>query len=175
MSMNRFDRGGTVKVCEEGDFLLREGEVSTSAFYVASVALRLFFPSGDSEVTLEFFFEGAVVTSLASFKTGLPSEYALQAIEPGRIVEVPKASVESFLAAHPAFGLELIGNLEDRLIGYIDRLRSFLALTAEERYGDLVLQQPALLQRVKQKYLASYLGIQPESLSRIRHSRSHRS
>lgn len=163
---------GSEQVFAEGQYLLSEGEVSSSAFSIAAGALRLYFLSGDSEVTLEFFFEHSVVASVASFRNGLPSEFFIQAIEPTRVLVIPRQSLEDFGRSNPSFYPELIGDLEDRLICYVNRLRSFLSLTAEERYEELALGHPEILQRVKQKYIASYLGITPESLSRIRTNRS---
>lgn len=163
---------GTEKTYAEGEFLLYEGEVSSSAFYVLEGALRLYFLSGESEITLEFFFEHSVVASVASFRRGLPSEFVIQSIEPTRALVIPRQALEDYGRSSPSFYPEVIGDLEDRLICYVNRLRSFLSLTAEERYEELALLQPAVVQRVKQKYIASWLGITPESLSRIRNNRS---
>jgi len=163
---------GKLRNCKEGEYLLQEGEVATSAFYILSGALRLFFDSGEAEITLEFFFERSMVASIASFTKGVQSEFSVQTIEASSIIEIPRQNLEKYLTSAPEVETELRNTLEARIIYYVNRLRSFLSLTAEERYEELVNKFPQIIHRVKQKYIASFIGIRPESLSRIRKERT---
>ena len=157
---------------EEETILLRGDEKAKEAYYIVSGGIRLFFYTDDSEVTLEFFFENSIVSSFSSFREGVPSAYWLETIEKSELVAIPKAGINQLLTDFPDLSSLYIAGLEDRLSSYIKRLNTLLSHDAKERYNLLVRERPDIIQRVRQKYIASYIGIKPESLSRIRSSRN---
>ena len=165
------DYGNRISVHEE-TILLRAGETAKSAFFILSGGIRLFFYTEQGEVTLEFFFDNSVVSSFSSFKQKKPSNYWLETIEDSELIEIPQENVAKIFAYLPKLRSLYTEGLEDRLSDYISRLNTLLSLEAKDRYDDLVKKRPDIIQRVKQKYIASYIGIKPESLSRIRSNRS---
>ncbi len=150
--------------------LLRGDEKAKDAYYIVSGGIRLFFYTEDSEVTLVFFFENTIVSSFSSFREGTPSVYWLETIEKSELIAIPRTGISQLLQDFPDLTALYITGLEDRLSSYIKRLNTLLAMDAKKRYRQLVLERPDIIQRVQQKYIASYIGIKPESLSRIRSS-----
>ena len=171
IDLNIVKEFGRQRSIQEETILLKEGEKAASAYFVISGGVRLFFYTEKSEVTLEFFFENSFVSSFSSFTKGAPSNYWLETIEPSELLDFSKDNIKRMSHRLPNLQSQYGEALENRLSEYIQRLHTFLSLNAQERYEELVTSRPDLLLRVKQKYLASYIGIAPESLSRIRSNR----
>jgi CRP-like cAMP-binding protein len=138
---------------------------------VNSGLLRVYFNTEASERTCRFLPEGSWYTDFESFATGAPSREHLQALEDSEVVQVDKASLEKLYRQHP--NLERAGRLltESALLEIHHRSQMLTLESPESRYERLCEESPGLVNRVPQYYLASYLNIRPESLSRIRKRR----
>jgi len=156
---------------DEGTILLKQGEAASKAYFILSGGIRLFFYTEDSEVTIDFFFENSFVSSFSSFQTGNNSSFWLETVESSELLVIPKENIETIYREAPNLKELYLHGLEFRLVDYIHRLQVILSLDAKKKYEDLVRTRPDVVQRVKQKYIASYIGIKPESLSRLRSSR----
>jgi CRP-like cAMP-binding protein len=154
----------------KGDQLLREGDVATHLFFVVKGLLRYHYLddlSGDDR-TGQFFDEGQVFTDAASFLTQTPATQFIEALEAGEVLRVPRAALyQAYNADH---AMERFGRLmlENALVGAQRRAANLLRLTPDERYRAFVKARPEVARRVPQYLVASYLGITPEGLSRIR-------
>jgi len=156
---------------EEGTVLLREGEKAQNAYFIKTGGIRLYFYTETADITLEFFFENSFVSSFSSFRDGKTSSFWLETIEDSDLLILPKDEIIKIYRKEPELQFAYTKALEKRLSEYILRSQMLLSLDAKERYEDLVKNRPDVIQRVKQKYIASYIGIKPESLSRLRASR----
>ncbi len=152
----------------KGEFLCREGQTENHIFYLLKGATRNFFRRDGKEFTVDFHFEGEMVTAYHSFLTRKPSFINLEVIEPVEACLIPHDHLYHFyeISKHG----ERVGRLlaEKHYIRRLERETELLSLSAEERYAQLMQRNPALVQHISVKHLSSYLGIQPESLSRIR-------
>ncbi|MEL7531201.1 MAG: Crp/Fnr family transcriptional regulator [Bacteroidota bacterium] len=150
------------------EMLLREGEVCREAFFINEGCLRYFFNVEGEEKSGQFFFENAWYSDFYSFTTGRPTEENIQALEASQLLAISRESLLQLFEQIPK--LERWGRLiaENAFIGLKNVNSAFLNLSPTERYQTLVKERPKVIQRVPQHYIASYLGIQPESLSRIR-------
>ena len=163
-----------LKKIKKDDFLIREGQVENHIYFINKGATRNFFIKDAKDYTVDFQFTDEFVTAYYSLITREPSSVFIELLEDSELVAISVKFLNEFYARY--HNGEKIG----RLIAeyqYIKRLRKemdLLSLTAEERYAGLMPRNPALIQNISVKHLASYLGIQPESLSRIRnlHSRN---
>jgi CRP/FNR family transcriptional regulator, anaerobic regulatory protein len=156
------------KTIKKKEFLLKEGEVCNKVTYLNSGCTRLFFNVNGIENTVQFFFSDSFYTDYASFLTNEPSRENLQALEPCEIIQIAKDDLYQLYNHFPEF--DRVGRLmaEQAFIS-IHKLNSMLKNEEPElRYLNLLKQRPELMKKIPQHYIASYLGIQPESLSRIK-------
>lgn len=148
--------------------LLEEGKVSRYGYYIQEGVIRLWFNNKGKETTFQFFFEGEGVSSVESFRTGQPSMYTIETITAARLYKISRENLEQVMNSIPGFRSQMEEILFQRLLRYTKMFISQIRDTPKERYEALIRDQPHILQRVPLQYIASYLGITPVSLSRIR-------
>jgi len=148
--------------------LLQEGEISNYVHYIKKGCLRQCFNKDGRDITFQFFFEGQAVASIDSFMNNQPSLFTIESIEPSIIFSLSKDNYEQLHRIYP----ELKDGFQDlmfqRFKNYSQLFLSQIKDTPRERYEELIINHPEIIKRVPQHYIASYLGITPISLSRIR-------
>jgi CRP-like cAMP-binding protein len=153
----------------KGEVLLRQGVVATHAYVVLEGCLRSFVVDDEGrEHILQFAPEGWVAGDLKSLVRGVPAVHSIDALEPSRVLLLDEASSEAFDKEYPEWTASHVRGLRSRVMVLTDRIVHLLASNAETRYLDFVATYPQLVQRLPQKLIAAYLGITPESLSRVR-------
>lgn len=155
------------KTIKKNDYLLREGQVCKDIIFVQQGCLRLYNISNEIETSVWFSFEHSSAIEIASFISEKPSSYFIQAIEDSEVLLLPKSELNKLYTTHPKMQEMMKNFLEDVVLNLINRFTALQQDTAEKRYIDL-LSKPAYLQKIPQKYLASFIGVTPTSLSRIR-------
>jgi CRP-like cAMP-binding protein len=148
--------------------LLEAGHYASRLFVIKAGTVRMWFNQDGKDVTLQFFFEGSPVCSFESFLKGIPSDFNIETIEPSDILIIEKDDILAFLESHPQEKERTAMFLIDRMIYYIQLFLSRIKDNPQKRYENLIQENPEILRRVPQHYIASYLGITPVSLSRIR-------
>ena len=149
--------------------LLEEGDISEYLYIVSKGCLRLYvIKENGREVTAQFFFENQMVASMESAFTGRPGRMYLESIEESEVVIVRLSDFKKITERFPGMEKFLINFLQQRLLYYTDLYTSFILNSPEERYERLLKDNPEMIERVPHHYIASYLGITPVSLSRIR-------
>lgn len=151
--------------------LLLEGEISNQMHFIKKGCLRMWFNKDGKDITFQFFFEGQAVASIDSFLSNQPSMFTLESIEPSTIISISKDNFEQLQQSIPKFILGFQEILYKRLRNYSQLFLSRIKDTPRERYEDLIKNHPEIIKRVPQHYIASYLGITPISLSRIRNKK----
>lgn len=151
--------------------LLREGEVSKKLFLIEKGCLRAPFNNGGKDVTFQFFFENNVVASIESFRKRLPSPVSIETLEPSAVWWIHKKDADGIMAEikdiPPPRDLFLDAVFE-RTFNYMKHFFSSIKDTPLQRYRNLINDTPQIVQRVPQRYVASYLGITTVHLSRIK-------
>lgn len=157
----------TLKQVKRKEHFLRQGEVARYIGLVTKGYARLYYLQDGKEITKDFNFENFFCGSYASFSLQQPSRFNVVAMEDLTLILLHR-DIFNLFDKYP--GLQKFGRLmmERMFIRKELRESSFLLDSAEERYEELRTQFPGIELRVPQKYLASYLGITPETLSRIR-------
>ena len=148
--------------------LLHEGEISGHVYVVKKGCLRQWFNKDGKEITFQFFFEGQPVASIDSFMNSEPSLFSIESIEPTTVITIGKDAFHGLCQTYPEFQNVFQDYMYQRFRNYAQLFLSRIKDTPQERYEDLMKNHPEILQRVPQHYIASYLGITPVSLSRIR-------
>jgi CRP-like cAMP-binding protein len=151
--------------------LLRQGDISRKAYLIEKGCIRVGFDNKGDDITFQFFFENQTVSSIESFRSGMPSLFSIETIEPCTLWWIDKNKIDTILeevSAIPAVRNQILEALFERTLNYMTHFLSFVRDTPQERYENLLIQHPYLIQRVPQHYIASYLGISSVHLSRIK-------
>ena len=146
------------------------GQVENCISFIETGVVRLLIPKGENEeeLTFGFSFENEFISAYESFLTRTPSIYQVETLAETQVLSISYADLQE------VYEKTLIGNLIGRLVAerqYLlktKRTNSLLIDTAEQRYLNLFTERPNLIKEIPLKYIASYIGVTPQSLSRIR-------
>lgn len=156
------------KKIKAGDYFLRPGKTCRSIAFIEAGLLRLYYLNDGKEITNCFCKENTLTTSYSSLITQKESEIAIQAIEDSTLIILSNESLQKLYNRSPFW--QQLGRLaaENEYMTTEGHHRFLRDLSATERYKEVIEQESELLQRVPLNYLATYLQITPETLSRIR-------
>ena len=156
---------------QKGEHLFREGDPGDALYFVRKGLLRYYYLADGIEHTGQFFDEGKFVGDVFALTTGAPGLQNIDALEPSEVLVIPTTTLTASYDADQAF--ERFGRrvMEEAMAGSQARTASLLKLSPQERYSRFVAMRPEVARRVPQYVVASYLGITPEALSRIRRRR----
>lgn len=153
---------------DEGATFLFPNKVQTSLYFVQQGVLRSYTKHHDKDVTRWFYGKNDIALSFQSFLYDLPSDIYLQALTSSLLIEIPKDYYNFLCLEHPAFKHwvdHLNGQYLIKYQSYTDRLK---ILSALERYECFVEEYPEINLRVQVQHIASFLGITPDTLTKIR-------
>lgn len=155
---------------KKGEFLLIAGELEEYIYYLHTGVVRLFYADHmvDTETTLDFFFGGDFFCGYESFKNLTPSKINIQAIENVKTYRIHREKFYDLLNSDNNIKDLTIAMLDNILIGKINKDIMQQSLSYEKRYLYILENEPRIIQSVPLKYIASYIGIAQQSLSRIR-------
>ncbi|MFI5152682.1 MAG: Crp/Fnr family transcriptional regulator [Chitinophagales bacterium] len=154
-----------------GTILLREGEVSKKAYMIEKGCVRVWFNNNGKDTTFQFMFENEFVSSAESFRKSIPSFFTMETIEPSVLHWIHKKDLDKIFSdinELQDMRNNMVNIAFERQYHYMRHFLSFIKDKPEQRYLNLLKEQPHIIQRVPQHYIATYLGITPVSLSRIR-------
>ena len=159
----------TPKKLRKKQYLLQEGDTCKYIAFVEKGALKSYVidEAGTERIT-QFALEGWTISDLYSFLTGEPATYHIDAIEDAELVLISKAAHEELLQQVPKYETYIRLQITGAYIALQRRLTSIISLPIEERYKNLIATYPTIVQRVPQHMIASYMGLTPETLSRVR-------
>ncbi len=173
LSEDEFDRAVRpfieVRHFRKKQVITKAGDVEDHLNFVSKGLVRKFYIKGKEEINTQISTEGHIIHAQESFHSRTISEYAVEAIETTTLVSVTYENLEKLYAS--SHKMERLGRLVITFTMVIkDRWQmNLIRLTPRERFIDFMHKNPELLQRVPQKFLASYLNIQPETFSRFKH------
>lgn len=154
------------KSLDKGKLLLKRGQIATSYYFLKSGALRFYYGQ-DRELTAWIVQSGEFFTEISSLNPELPTRFNIEAVESAELYCISKADMELLYKQLPAWQEFGRKTWEGMAIRMIDEIIRFQTMTVEERYLEF-LKKPGFMQLISVKQLASYLGITPNALSRIR-------
>jgi CRP-like cAMP-binding protein len=155
------------KVVKKNDYLLKEGDTCKDLVFVQKGCLRLYYIKEDIEISVWFAFPHSSAIEIYSFISGKPSNYFLQAIEDSEVLYLPKAALNKLYQSQPKMQEMMRHFWEEVILTLVNRFTALQKDSAEKRWLDL-LNTPDYHEKIPQKYLASFIGVTPTSLSRIR-------
>lgn len=162
-----WDKASIIKY-KKGDYVLNQNQVEKYITFLYLGSIRAFQLQDDDDISLDFRFSGDIITAYTSYISQKPSPVAIQALSDSIVIKIHKDSIEQLYEKHHSF--EHLGRLisEYFYLRRIEREIEILSHSAEERYAKLIEKNPKLVAEIPVKFLASYIGIRKQSLSRIR-------
>lgn len=164
-----------VKQYAKGEIISEPGKTNSVVNFISEGAVFVYNYADDKRKIYNFFFEHEFTGDYESFLTRQPAKYGLEAIEGTTTLNLHYDSLQDMYTRYPEF--ERAGRLiaEAQFLRLTERNASLLAEKPDERYEKLIRHKPEVMQRVPQYHIASYLGVTPEALSRIRKRTASRS
>lgn len=156
-----------IKEYKKGDILLSEGEQAIDCYFVMEGMIRTYYLEDGEKKTTEFYTELETINPVSYIKKE-PSEYYIEALEDSIVALGNEERNKQLLMNVPRLGEMLLKMNGDLIVENQIELDDFKKMSPEERYKTLLKTRSDLIQRVPQYHLASYLGITPVSLSRMR-------
>ena len=150
-------------------FILQEGDICRHYTFVAEGCFKKFqVDQKGTEHNLQFAAENDWIMEIDSFYNEKPSRVYLEAMEPSIILQINKSDLFTLFTGNPKFDRNFRVIVENRFVEQENRILQAISSTAEERYRFFLTQYAKLAQRLPNTQIASYLGITPEFLSRMR-------
>ncbi len=153
---------------KKNSLLLKIGEVEDHLCFMRKGVVRFYVPREDHDLTFGFLFENEFVTAYDSFLMRTPSEYQIETLSETILWKITHRDLEKVYEKTDCGNIIGRKMAENMFLIKSKRELSLLSKTAEERYLDLFTDRPKLLQQIPLKYIASYIGVTPQALSRIR-------
>ena len=158
-----------VRTFDKKQIVLNKGEVENHFSIVVKGLARKYFSVGKKEITLQLAVEGHFIHSEISFIQKSPSDMIIETLEPTTFVSISHDNMDLLLETHPQFEHLARLLISDMYVKKNKRYYSQSLQSTRERFLEYLQTHPDMLQRVPQKYLASYLNIKPETFSRLKH------
>jgi len=158
------------RTIERNEFVIQPGEIERNVYFVEDGALRVFFVTEFEENTIRFGYKNSFITSLPSFFNEQPSIFYVQAIRKSKLLILRKQHFLSFIQEKPSRQEHYNQFLQQMIVQQIEREIDILTFSPVERLKRVQERSPQLFQEIPSKYIASYLRMTPETLSRIRKS-----
>jgi CRP-like cAMP-binding protein len=148
--------------------LLQAGDICKDVIFINKGLIRRYYVKDGDEIADNFFFENAFCTDFGSFISQQPSLLYLETIEPCDLLLISHDGLQHLYKTFPSWNESVRILFEGAFVFMQKRAASFLFDSPETRYLKLLQERPKVIRRVPQYMIASYLGISPETLSRIR-------
>lgn len=160
--------GTEISVIKKGEILLKEGDIPRDNYFIVEGCIRQYYLKNGEEKTSNFFTEEEWCLPFTGIENNGKSKYFLECTEQSHVVIANDEKGNDFLEEFPEFQKTSQLILEKEIARQQNELAKYINQTAEQRYIDLQKNRPDLISRVPQFQIASYIGVKPESLSRIR-------
>ncbi|MCW1962652.1 Crp/Fnr family transcriptional regulator [Chryseobacterium viscerum] len=158
------------KEFKRNEFLKISDSTDTSIYFIENGSVRIFMMDENEERIIRFGYTGNIIVSLDSFLSGKPSDLYIQAIKKTTVRIASKKDFYEFIQSseeHLKFWMDI---LEDLVLQQLEREKDLLINAPGERFERVLKRSPRLFQEVPNKYIANYLRMSPETLSRLKKS-----
>ncbi|MFC3161564.1 cAMP-binding domain of CRP or a regulatory subunit of cAMP-dependent protein kinases [Chryseobacterium arachidis] len=158
------------RILKRNEYLNTAGSIDTQIYYIENGSMRIFIMDEDEERIIRIGYSGNIVVSLDSFLSEKPSEFYIQAIKTTEIRLASKKDFYQFIQSDDENMKFWTVILEDLVLQQIEREKDLLMNSPKERFERVLKRSPKLFQEIPNKYIANYLRMSPETLSRLKKS-----
>lgn len=159
-----------VTVFNKGDVLLRTGDIENNLYFIKDGTVKLCYLNEEEEQIIRLGYNGSIINSLASFLSQQPSDFYIEAVRKTEVIVILKSELDHLISENTDNLKEYTKFLEELLVQQVQREIDVLITSPALRLERVLERSPNLFQYVPLKYIASYLRMSPETLSRIRKS-----
>lgn len=156
------------KKLERNAFFIQPGQVGTYLYFVQKGTMKYYYLHEGEEICIGFAYPGTIAVAYPSFIKNIATKYYMQVISPCELIGISRQDFYAIVDQYPSMERCWRMLTEEALLGKIERELEMLTFTPEERFKRLFDRSPHLFQLIPQKYIASYLRMKPETLSRIK-------
>jgi CRP-like cAMP-binding protein len=150
------------------EFLIQSNTIEQNIYFIVTGVFRIYLELPDKDITLDFGFPDKLISSYSSFLTQTPSVVCIQSLTKSKVTFITREDLQD-IYNNTSCGVSMGRVFAEEFFMYKSKRElSFMKDSPTERYLNLFKEQPNLIQEISQKYLASYIGITPQALSRIR-------
>lgn len=161
---------GRTVTFERNEFLKTGGTIDTHIYFIEKGSVRIFVTDREEERIIRFGYANNIIVPLDSFLSGRPSEFYLQAIKKTTVQIITKQVFLQFIHEREEHLKAWVAILEDLVLQQLEREKDLLTHSPKERYERVLKRSPQLFQQIPHKYIANYLRMTPETLSRLKKS-----
>jgi CRP-like cAMP-binding protein len=155
-------------VFNKNQYLSEEGDTNAPLYFIHSGAVRAIYVSANEEFTIRFGYANSIIASLDSFLDNQPSKFFIQALRKTAVYSIPRDAYFEFVHSTPELTALHARFMETIVVSMLDREIDLLTSSPMERYQRLMERSPQVFQHIPLKYIAAYLRMTPETLSRLR-------
>lgn len=157
-------------ILKRNEYLKVKGTIDTNLYYVKSGSLRIFLLEEEEEQTIRFGYKNNLIAALDSFLNDQHSDFYIQALKQTTVKQLSKKEYLNFIESSSENKKIWNEILKNFVLQQMERERDILTISPLERYRRVLKRSPQLFQEIPNKYIASYLRMTPETLSRIKKS-----
>ncbi len=157
---------------KRNEYLVSQGDKNQNIYAIESGAVRVYYLSKDEEFTIRFGYTGSMISVLPTYFTGEGSLFYMQALRSTEVVIITKNDLDAFISEYPEHLQDFNDLLQDIIAQQMEREIDLLTTSPQERLFRVMNRSPKVFQEIPLKYIASYLRMTPETLSRIMKSDS---
>ena len=158
------------KVVPRKDFLIQPNQREAALYFIKKGTFRIYYDIDDNEACVGFGYPNTLICDYPAFITGDVSKYYIQALSTAELISIPRNVFLKLIEEYPRIAKLWHKMTEQAFLGRIEREIDLLTPTPKERYIRLLKRSPHVFQFISNKYIASYLRMTPETLSRIQKS-----
>ena len=152
------------------DYVKFNGTIDTNLYFIVEGSLRIYVINEGEEHTIRFGYQNNFIVALDSFISEKSSDYYIQALKKTKIKVLKKSTFDKLLQSNSNFKNTWPNILEQIVLQLLEREKDILTSSPIERYNRVLKRSPQLFQEIPHKYIADYLRMTPETLSRIKKS-----
>ena len=166
--LKAFDDHSECHSYSKGDFLTKEGELEEHLYFIVKGAVKVYYLTEMEEHIIRLGYDGSILNSLSSFFKEQPSELYIEVLKQSEIKRISKDVIMEVIHKDETSYKQYCKFLESLLMQQLDREIDLLQTSPIDRLNRVLKRSPQLFEHVPLKYIASYLRMKPETLSRIR-------